>query len=228
MSCGIKESRTNTNNQNTEHPQLATATATQAPKNDEAAQIQTKPPKKGDIVATLHVKEFGDIKVRFFPNEAPKAVENFTTHAKNGYYNGLTFHRVINDFMIQGGDPVGDGSGGESIWGTPFEDEFVDNLVPIRGALCMANAGSNTNGSQFFIVQKTEAGDLSPYALNDTQTALFEKNGGTPWLTNAHTVFGQVYEGLDVLDAIAATKVGAEDKPVENVIIESITINEYK
>ena len=98
----------------------------------------------------------GDITVRFFKDEAPKAVENFITHAKEGYYDGLTFHRVINDFMIQGGDPKGDGTGGESIWGTKFEDEFSDNLHNFRGALSMANAGTNTNGSQFFIVQSSQ------------------------------------------------------------------------
>ena len=95
----------------------------------------------------------GDIEVMLFPEEAPKAVENFLTHAKEGYYNGISFHRVIKDFMIQGGDPNGDGTGGESIWGQSFEDEFSDDLHNFRGALCMANAGYHTNGSQFFIVQ---------------------------------------------------------------------------
>ena len=109
----------------------------------------------GETLATLHVKDYGDITVKFFPNEAPKAVENFITHAKEGYYDGTIFHRVIYDFMIQGGDPAGDGSGGESIWGTDFEDEFAEQLVPIRGALCMANSGVDTNASQFFIVQTT-------------------------------------------------------------------------
>ena len=94
----------------------------------------------------------GVIKIKLFPEYAPKAVENFKTHAKNGYYDGLTFHRIINEFMIQGGDPNGDGSGGESIWGVPFEDEFSTEVLNYRGAF-MANSGPNTNGSQFFIVQ---------------------------------------------------------------------------
>ena len=95
----------------------------------------------------------GDITVQLYPEEAPKAVENFLTHAKNGYYDGIIFHRVINDFMIQGGDPTGTGRGGESIWGSSFEDEFSSKLHNFRGALSMANSGTNTNGSQFFIVQ---------------------------------------------------------------------------
>lgn len=95
----------------------------------------------------------GEITVRLYPDEAPKAVENFLTHAKNGYYDGVIFHRVINDFMIQGGDPTGTGRGGESIWGGSFEDEFSSKLHNFRGALSMANSGTNTNGSQFFIVQ---------------------------------------------------------------------------
>ena len=102
----------------------------------------------------------GVIKIRLFPDDAPKAVENFVTHAKEGYYDGLTFHRVINDFMIQGGDPTGTGMGGESIWGAPFEDEFSDYAYNFRGALSMANAGANTNGSQFFIVQAKTASGL--------------------------------------------------------------------
>ena len=97
---------------------------------------------------------YGTIKIRLFPKVAPKAVENFKTHVENGYYDGLTFHRVIEGFMIQGGDPIGNGTGGESIWGKPFEDEFDINYHNFRGTLSMANAGPNTNGSQFFIVQK--------------------------------------------------------------------------
>ena len=109
-------------------------------------------PQKGETIAVMHTS-LGDISIRLFPDKAPKTVENFVTHAKNGYYDGLKFHRVINDFMIQGGDPRGNGTGGESIWGDSFEDEFDVELHNLRGALSMANAGPNTNGSQFFIVQ---------------------------------------------------------------------------
>ena len=116
---------------------------------------QLNAPKDGELKATIKTN-MGEIKLRLFPEHAPKAVENFTTHAKNGYYNGLIFHRVIDNFMIQGGDPLGTGKGGESIWGKPFEDEFTGELHNLRGALSMANAGPNTNGSQFFIVQAPE------------------------------------------------------------------------
>ena len=116
---------------------------------------QLEHPKAGDLIAVMHTT-MGDIKIRLFPDQVPKTVENFTTHAKNGYYNGVLFHRVISGFMIQGGDPQGTGMGGESIWGGPFADEFDVDLHNLRGALSMANAGPNTNGSQFFIVQAPE------------------------------------------------------------------------
>lgn len=111
---------------------------------------QTEEVKEGEEVAVLHTN-YGDITMRFFPEAAPKAVENFKTHIKNGYYNGLTFHRIIENFMIQGGDPKGDGTGGESIWNENFEDEFDSKLLNITGSVAMANSGANTNGSQFFI-----------------------------------------------------------------------------
>ena len=113
----------------------------------------------------------GDIELMLFPEEAPKAVENFLTHAKNGYYDGLTFHRVIKDFMIQGGDPDGTGTGGESIWGTPFEDEFSDNLYNFTGSLSMANAGPVSNGSQFFIVQASPSATPVDATMIDTMYA---------------------------------------------------------
>lgn len=195
---------------------------------------QTEKPINGDITATI-VTNMGEIKVKLFPNEAPKAVENFVTHAKEGYYNGLIFHRVINDFMIQGGDPNGTGTGGESIWGVPFEDEFTPVLHNLRGALSMANAGPGTNGSQFFIVQ---AKNVSEDMLEQLRMAnekyfptecieAYEKLGGTPWLDYHHTVFGQVFEGMETVDAIA--EVPADyftNKPKTDVIIETITVEE--
>ena len=188
-------------------------------------------PKKKETIATISVKNYGDIKVRFFEEQAPKAVENFVTHAKEGYYDGVTFHRVINDFMIQGGDPEGTGMGGESIWGTAFEDEFSEDLLPIRGALCMANAGANTNGSQFFIVQAKTVEDgmfSSNISYTEEQIKKFKENGGTPWLKGQHTVFGQVYEGMDVVDEIAQTSVDESDAPKEPVVIDHITIEQYE
>lgn len=193
---------------------------------------QTSKPVAGDKIAIMKTS-MGDIKIKLFPNDAPKAVENFTTHAKNGYYNNLIFHRVMNDFMIQGGDPQGNGMGGESIWGKPFEDEFTPKLSNFRGALSMANSGPNTNGSQFFIVQaKTVPSDMLgqmkdvgfPKSIIDT----YKKVGGTPWLDGKHTVFGQVYDGMNVVDKISTTKVDAEDKPLKDIKIISITIEDVK
>ncbi|MBC1388486.1 peptidylprolyl isomerase [Listeria innocua] len=170
----------------------------------------------------------GTIRIKLFPEIAPKTVENFVTHSKNGYYDGLIFHRVIPEFMIQGGDPDGRGTGGESIWGESFEDEFSTEAFNLRGALSMANAGPNTNGSQFFIVQKP---DMPDDMLGQMEQAGFPveiieayKQGGTPWLDGRHTVFGHVIEGMDVVDEIANLPTGMQDKPVNDVVIEKINI----
>lgn len=193
---------------------------------------QCENPKEGDTVAELHIKDYGVIKVRFFEEITPKAVENFIELSKEGYYDGVSFHRVIEDFMIQGGDPTGTGYGGESIWGTPFEDEFSLQLFPVRGALCMANSGDDTNGSQFFIVTQNEY-DME-YAMNYEniiENDVFEyyiENGGAAHLYGKHTVFGQVYEGMDVADAISRVSVDSSDKPTEDVIIEKIVITTYE
>ncbi|MGJ7920090.1 peptidylprolyl isomerase [Neobacillus sp. LXY-4] len=172
----------------------------------------------------------GIIKIKLFPEYAPKTVENFVTHSKNGYYNGLIFHRVIKDFMIQGGDPLGNGRGGESIYGAKFEDEFSDSLFNLRGALSMANSGPNTNGSQFFIVQNASLDSQTKDYIEQNnypeQIAKAYENGGTPWLDQKHTVFGQVIEGMDVVDKIANTATGANDKPVEDVLIKNIVVKE--
>ena len=124
---------------------------------DKQLGFQLEKPEVGEQIAILHTSK-GDISIRLFPEAAPKAVENFVTHAKNGYYNGLTFHRVVEDFMIQGGDPKGNGTGGQSIWGKDFEDEFDQKLINLTGAVSMANNGEDTNGSQFFINQCDPAG----------------------------------------------------------------------
>ncbi|MBO5361201.1 MAG: peptidylprolyl isomerase [Clostridia bacterium] len=192
---------------------------------------QLDKPISGETIATMKTN-VGDIKIRLFAELAPKTVENFTTHSKNGYYDGLIFHRVIKDFMIQGGDPEGTGCGGESIWGKRFEDEFCVDLHNLRGALSMANAGPGTNGSQFFIVQAQEVDPgliqqmsmLGDRGFPAETVENYKAVGGTPWLDFKHTVFGQVYEGMDVVDAIANVKTGRGDKPVEDVIINSIEI----
>ena len=194
------------------------------------AAIQLSTQQKGDTLAVMHTN-MGDIKIKLFPEKAPKTVENFVTHSKNGYYNGLKFHRVINDFMIQGGDPRGNGTGGESIWGGSFPDEFDPELHNLRGALSMANSGPNTNGSQFFIVQAREVPanmleqmrDLEDNGFPADITAAYAELGGTPWLDFRHTVFGQVTDGMDVVDKIAAVETN-NDVPCEDVIISSIDI----
>lgn len=189
---------------------------------------QLRQPQAGDTVSTIKTS-MGDIKVVLFPDAAPKAVENFTTHAENGYYNGIIFHRVIPDFMIQGGDPLGRGTGGESIWGRPFKDEFSRDYHNLRGALCMANAGPNTNGSQFFIVQAPSVDERFipqmerlPDMFTDESIEDYKQVGGTPWLDFRHTVFGQVFEGMEVVDAIASVERDSSDKPLEKVVINSI------
>jgi peptidyl-prolyl cis-trans isomerase B (cyclophilin B) len=170
----------------------------------------------------------GTIQIKLFPEYAPKAVENFIKHSEDGYFDGLIFHRVIKDFMIQGGDPQGTGMGGESIYGQPFEDEFSDKLFNLRGALSMANSGANTNGSQFFIVQNTT---MDPGMIDQMKQAGYPEevvkayeNGGTPWLDFKHTVFGQVIEGMDIVDNIANVKTLEGDKPEEDVVIKSMKV----
>ena len=183
----------------------------------------------GEEIAIMHTN-MGDITLRFFPEQAPKAVQNFITHAKNGYYDGVIFHRVIEDFMIQGGDA--DGLGGKSIWGSSFSDEFSARLFNFNGALSMANAGKNTNGSQFFIVQKSKVDDdlisqMKAAGFPDAAIEEYKKVGGTPWLDGKHTVFGHVIDGMDIVNNIANVATGTGDKPIEDVIINSIDIIEY-
>jgi peptidyl-prolyl cis-trans isomerase B (cyclophilin B) len=149
--------------------------------------------------ATLHTSA-GPITVRFFDDDAPKTVANFRKLAGDGFYDGLIFHRVIKDFMIQGGDPEGTGTGGP---GYTFEDEINDHKVA-RGALAMANAGPNTNGSQFFIVTVDAA----------------------PWLDGKHTVFGEVTEGMEAVDAIEGTATGPGDRPTEQQVIERVELRD--
>ncbi len=203
------------NNPNANFPQLSTDIAD----NEAAVKVKTSA---------------GDITIKLFPEEAPLAVENFLTHAKEGYYNGIIFHRVINGFMIQGGDPDGKGTGGQSIWagkddsidaGNGFKNEISAFLYNIRGALAMANAGADTNGSQFFINQNPAdaSGQLSS---GKTPGKIIEayKNGGNPSLDGSYTVFGQVIEGMDVVDKIASVETDSNDKPTTDVTINSIEI----
>ncbi|KAA9231781.1 peptidylprolyl isomerase [Aerococcus urinae] len=171
----------------------------------------------------------GDITLTLYPELAPKTVKNFIELSQSGYYDGVIFHRVIPNFMIQGGDPTGTGRGGESIYGRVFEDEFSNQVFNFNGALSMANAGPNTNGSQFFIVSAQEV----PQAMLDQMKALswpeevienYAKKGGTPWLDHKHTVFGQVIDGMDVVYQIEAVDRDSNDKPLEDVSIVTIDI----
>ena len=182
-------------------------------------------------IATIKTNH-GDMRIKLFPNHAPKTVANFIALSKDGYYDGVIFHRIIKDFMIQGGDPTGTGMGGESIYGESFEDEFSEELYNVRGALSMANAGPNTNGSQFFIVQNQHL----PYSKKEIARGgwpepiaeIYAEQGGTPHLDRRHTVFGQLADeaSYEVLDAIAGVETGAMDKPVEDVVIETIEIED--
>jgi cyclophilin family peptidyl-prolyl cis-trans isomerase len=151
------------------------------------------------IQATMHTNH-GPIELELFDEDAPKTVDNFVKLSRDGYYDGLIFHRVIRDFMIQGGCPEGTGTGGP---GYEFEDEINDNKI-VRGALAMANRGPDTNGSQFFIVT-TEA---------------------APWLDGKHTVFGRVSTGMEAVDSIEATETGAQDRPVRDAFIERVEVRE--
>ena len=174
----------------------------------------------------------GEINLKLFPDKAPVTVANFVNLAQHGFYDGLKFHRVIDNFMAQGGDPTGTGMGGESIYGESFEDEFSEELYNIRGALSMANAGPNTNGSQFFIVQNQHL----PYSKKEIARGgwpepiaeIYANQGGTPHLDRRHAVFGQLADEASyaVLDAIASVETGAMDKPVEDVVIETIEIED--
>lgn len=234
---------------------------TAAENTDTTAILQAQMPAEGDEIAVITTSA-GVVKMMFYPEEAPKAVENFKTLAKSGYYDGLTFHRVIDNFMVQTGDPTGVGNGGESCWGEPFADEISPKLHFYRGTVAMANAGPNTNGSQFFIVQQKdvmedllnqieEARDTSNEELGlrltdgnyypfsqlypDEVLNYYREQGGAVHLEyvfgksseSRYTIFGQVFEGLDVIDEIAAAEVNENNKPVEDIIIESITFESY-
>lgn len=184
-----------------------------------------------NIKATIKTNK-GDIKINLFPDLAPKTCENFIELSKKGYYDGVIFHRVIEDFMIQTGDPTGTGMGGESIWGNDFEDEFSNDLRNFRGAISMANKGPNTNSSQFFIVTKRKVEEDYIEQLRNSNSDIYTddvidkyaEEGGTFWLDFKHTVFGQVFEGMSVVESIELSKTDSMDKPLYDCIIEAIEI----
>ena len=187
-------------------------------------------PKAEGPQATIKTS-LGEVKVQLFAKLAPKTVKNFVELAKKGYYNGVLFHRVIPDFMIQGGDPTGTGRGGESIYGEAFEDEFSDQLFNFNGALSMANAGPNTNGSQFFIVSasRVPANMLEQMKMVGYPQEIidhYKETGGTPWLDHRHTVFGQVISGMEIVEKISKVDRDGMDKPKKDVMMNEITIEE--
>ena len=229
---------------------------------------QTEAPGEGEEIAVVTMQSGQVFKIRFFPNEAPKAVYNFKKHALDGYFDGMALHRVIASFMIQGGSPNGTGTDGESVWGKDFGDEFDKSLVNIDGALSMANAGPATNGSQFFInctgtpassevwayyesqyeqfkeyyKANKEAVDANPNAktldtskVTDEYKKLYEEHGGNMHLDGAystngtgHTVFGQVFEGMEGVYELSKVKTDENDKPIEDMVIESVKIEQYQ
>lgn len=195
LMIGCKESNSNQNNgQNLSTQKENTVNTDSTHTSDTNASAEPKA-----IIQT----SMGTIELQLFPDKAPKAVENFIGLAKKGYYNGITFHRVIDKFMIQGGDPTGTGMGGQSIWGKSFNDEIVPDLkFDSAGVLAMANAGPNTNGSQFFIT-------VAP----------------TAWLNGHYTIFGKVIKGMDVVYAISKVPTSKPgDKPLKDVVMQKVTI----
>ena len=253
-------------------------------RSDKPLGFQFELPQIGEEIAVLTVKDYGDIRIRLFPEEAPIAVANFKSLINAGYYDGLTFHRVIADFMIQGGDPNGNGTGGQSAWGDDFEDEYNTNLLNYRGALAMANSGPHTNGSQFFINTAstnsfTDKSVVSSYSqryeqyktqyqstfesqygdqwedlfntwyksnvssvifdvekVSDEIIQMYNEKGGNMYLDGAlsalqtgHTVFGQVFEGMEIVDAIQEVEVDSStSKPTTEIVIEKAQIVTYE
>ncbi|MEA4815245.1 MAG: peptidylprolyl isomerase [Lachnospiraceae bacterium] len=258
--CGKKTAGTTEEDKNAsgENPALWEYYADEIEGNEELKSLpQLSLPNEGDEIAVIKT-DMGEMTFKLFPEYAPKAVENFVTHAKEGYYDGLKFHRVIDDFMIQSGDPTGTGKGGESIWGEAFEDEVSPKLHQFRGVLSMANSGTDTNGSQFFIVDRkttdTDYLDAIKDAINkdgnvaftlpdgksvllkdmftDSVLNIYEEYGGTIHLDNVfgktHTVFGQCIYGMDVLEKISSVETDSDDVPTEDVIINTIEITTFK
>ncbi len=200
------------------------------------------PPEKGEKIAVITVKDYGEIKIKLFPEQTPKAVENFIGLADSKYYDELIFHRVIQNFMNQTGDPRGDGTGGKSMWGENFEGELGEGLYHFSGAVAYAHTEQSfTNGSQFYIVNTPEgymqntceelySMDPEQYNWPGNVAAKYNEVGGVPFLDGNYTVFGQVFEGMDVVRAIGDVETNPEnnDKPLTQVLIESVRIEEYQ
>lgn len=216
---------------------VVTPEPTETPANNENNYFANyNAPQTGDKIIEMNIQNYGTVKFRLFPEYTDNGVENFIKLAENGYYDGLTFHRVIDDFMIQGGDPLGTGYGGESIWGGMFNAGTDPHLLHLPGAVAYANAGSlDTSGSQFYIVTGdqniTEDTILqyenSGYHFSDDQKNMYIENGGIPYLDGGYTIFGQVFEGLDIVFMIQECSTDSNDKPLDDIIIDSVKVTEY-
>ena len=201
-------------------------------------------PEIGDDIIIMKFQGYdGEVKIRLFPEYAELGVENFIGLAEKGYYDGLTFHRIMADFMIQGGDPLGTGTGGESVWGGKFDGGVSDKLTHAAGTLAYANSGSTaTNGSQFYIVTGEVYNDdylkmleEKGYSFSDDVKKILAAAGGAPWLDGGYTVFGQVYEGLDIIFSIQDVEVyqgnpfsSEVSTPAEPVVLEYVKVGKYE
>lgn len=242
-SCGAQKSVSTTSDstQKTTGVQITTAEEPIEPSKENVDPAKAEianytAPQKGDKIVTINIKDYGAVKIRLFPEYASKGVENFIGLAEQDYYNGVIFHRIISNFMIQGGDPQGTGMGGQSIWGEKFDGGTDPHLIHCPGALAYANSGSTaTNGSQFYIVTgeavtESYLGQIeAAYGKTFSPSAkeIYLKQGGTPHLDGGYTVFGQVFDGLDIVFKIQNVPTGSQDRPVTPVVIESVEVSEY-
>ncbi len=235
---GCSKTVSNTSSTGNEAPAETTATAAQSTAQSGEI-LNFIMPEIGEKIAVITVKDYGEIKIKLFADAAQKGVENFVGLAEMNYYDELIFHRIIPNFMIQGGDPRGTGTGGSSIWGEKFDGGIPQGLYHFTGAVAYANSGSTaTNGSQFYIVntpdgymQNTceELMSYDPTKYNWPQNVIdtYNEKGGVPFLDGSYTVFGQVFEGIDVVREIANVETDDNDKPLTQVKMESVRIVEY-
>ena len=218
----------------------AQTTAASSAKAEDVEILNFIPPAEGEEIAVINIKDYGVIKIKLFPDTLPKAVENFKGLIGMNYYDGLTFHRIIPNFMIQGGDPRGTGMGGNSMWGGQFDGGTADGLCHFTGAVAYANSGSTaTDGSQFYIVNTPDgylqytceelmAIDPVTYNFPKNVCDMYTEKGGTPFLDGNYTVFGQVIEGMDVVRKVAAVETDpSNDMPLVPVTMESVRLEEY-
>ena len=239
MLTGCKGSPDTGNNSNSSADEEATINESSIQWLDDVEIHNFIMPEVGEKIAVINVKDYGTIKIKLFPEDAEKGVENFVGLAEMGYYDELIFHRIIPNFMNQGGDPKGNGTGGKSMWGESFDGGTDENLYHFTGAVAYANSGAtSTNGSQFYIVNTPDGYteyscaelyemDSSSYNWPANVAAKYDEVGGVPFLDGGYTVFGQIFEGMDVVRAMAEVETDDNDKPLTQVMMESVQIVEY-